>query len=669
MAQVEIDTAVGDAFPYLFSPITIGTMSLRNRVMMPPHSSAIGNLWGIDEEALRNMAYTESRVQAGVAWIDTISAHVRNTMIPGFEPTGVGAVTDGNYRAPYFVDRIGEFADRIHALGASITSQLVHQGGMPHGPSADRLSAPVINLAPHALDRDEIAWFVKEYAFCGAQAQRARLDGVEVHLNHDDILEWFLSPLTNHRDDQYGGSMENRARFALEAIRAIRDEVGDNFTIGVRLNLREEVPGGYDEAGGIQIAQYLESTGLIDYLHVVMGSPWGNPSYIQPHAWDSAPWAETAGALKRAVSLPVVHTGRVNAPDVAEAIIAAGHADVVGIARAHIADGQFLLKAREGRVADIRPCVGNNECISRRYVEGLGFGCSVNPHTSHEIEGPWPTAPMRKKLLVIGGGPAGMELAALASEGGHEVTLWEGADRLGGQLLAATAAPRYEQFTKYLTWQQRRLEQVGVEVVFGKYADASAVRSAGADVVAIATGATPRRPHVPGADLGFVFDNRAVLEGRATIGKRVVVIAQDDHMAPLAIADYLSGRGHDTTIVYATTGPAPLLGRYIIGSFLGRLDHQGVQFRFMEELESIEPGAVTVRNVYSWQRRQLTDVDTVVLACGGVSDSALYDELKHELPEIHLLGDAYAPRRMVFATRQAYALARILVDATHTINT
>jgi len=404
------------AYPHLFEPITVGTMRLRNRVMLPPHASAIGNIYGTDEDAERNIAYFEERVRdEGVAWVASLSTHLRNTVIPGFDPTGVGAATTGFFRLPFFVERVQAFSDALHGHGATVSVQMVHQGGMPHGASAV-MSAPVINLMPHVMDQDDIDAFVREYAASARLSLEGRADGVEVHLNHDDIHEWFLSPFTNQRTDRYGGSLENRTRFAVETLQAIRDEVGSALTVGVRLNIREEVPGGYDVAGGVEIAQYLESTGLIDYVHGVVGSPWGNPSYIQPTYFDPAQWAALAGELTAALSIPVVHTGRINGPDAAERVLAAGHADIVGMARAHIAEGRILQKAREGRVTEIRPCVGGNECISRRYVEGLGFACAVNPRTSHEVEGPWPAVSGPRSLLVIGGGPAGMELAALTRE-------------------------------------------------------------------------------------------------------------------------------------------------------------------------------------------------------------------------------------------------------------
>src|SRR3954449_1871984 len=599
------------AFPHLFSPIRVGTMRLRNRVMMPPHASAIGNIYGTDDDARRNIAYFESRcADGGASWVGSLSTHIANTLIPGFEPTGVGASTTGFFRLPHFVERVQGFCDALHALDTSVTVQMVHQGGIPHR-APNVKSAPTINLMPHVMDRFDIASFVREYAESARLAMRGRADGVELHLNHDDLHEWFLSPYTNRREDGYGGTLENRARFAVECMRAIRDVIGTSMTLGIRLNIREEMPEGYGVDGGIELAQYFESTGLIDYVHGVIGSPWGNPSYIQPTYFEPGEFGPLAGELKRAISLPVVHTGRITDPDVAERVLAAGEADIVGMARAHIADRDLLAKARAGRTADIRPCVGGNECISRRYVEGLPFGCAVNPTTSHEVDVPWPTVPSGRRLLVVGGGPAGMELAALARENGMDVDLWEADTELGGQLRYAIRAPRHEGYAAYLRWQEQRLTDLGVRVVRSKRATADDVLADGADTVAIATGAGPRRPDIPGADAPHVLDIRDVLAGRATPGHRVLVIAQDDHVAPLSVADFLAEQGHAVSVVYATQQPAPLMGRYIIGAILGRLDAKDVQLSFVEEVVGIGEHTVDVRNVYSMRTRTEGEFDSV----------------------------------------------------------
>ena len=648
------------AYPSVFTPLQVGTMQLKNRFMTPPHASAIGNIYGTEDEALRNIAYFEERCQAGIAWIGALSTWVQNTIPIGFEPTGVGAPTLGFFRLPFFVERIQQFTDMSHRYGTVATVQMVHQGGMPHGPSAI-MSSPVINLMPHVVNQDDIDFFVREYGESAALAQVGRADGVEVHINHDDLHEWFLSPLTNHRTDKYGGSLEKRCQFTVEVLRSIREKVGSNFTVGVRLNLREEDPSGYDNSGAIAIAQYLESTGLIDYVHGVVGSPWGNPSYIQPSWFDPAQWQDLAGNLKRAISLPVVYTGRVTSPEVAEEIVQSGNADVVGIARALIADGQFIQKAREGRAQEIRPCIGCNECISRRYVENLGFACAVNPAAGHEIEGPWPDHARQRTVLVVGGGPAGMEFAARMREGGFAVQLWDAGNSLGGQLNWAVRAPKSGDYQRYLDWQRARLVDLGVQITVNQVATVENITREGADIVVIATGADPHRPSIPGAEQPHVVDIREVLDETVVPGHHVLVVAQDDHIAPLSVCDFLAERGHQVTLVYATNAPAQLLGRYIVGGILGRLDAQDVTIRTMEQVVGIEPRNVKVMNVYSHEIRDIGAVDTVVLACGGVSNADLYEELKNELPEVHVLGDAYAPRRLVFATRQAYALADELV--------
>ena len=215
-------------FPLLLSPIDVGTMPLRNRVMMPPHTAPLGPLWGSEDEAAQNIEYIRRRCEAGVAWIVNITGHIDNLFVPGFTPVGIGARTKGYFRLPVFHDRVQAYTEAIHGAGSFTTVQLVSQGGLPNAPSAT-LSSPVLNAVPHVLDRDEIHWYVSEFAWSAQAAQRAGADGVDLHLNHDDLMEWFVSPFANRRDDEYGGSLENRLRFPTEIIRAIRDRRRPDF--------------------------------------------------------------------------------------------------------------------------------------------------------------------------------------------------------------------------------------------------------------------------------------------------------------------------------------------------------------------------------------------------------------------------------------------------------
>jgi 2,4-dienoyl-CoA reductase-like NADH-dependent reductase (Old Yellow Enzyme family)/thioredoxin reductase len=642
-----------------FQPIRVGTMALDHRLVVPPHSGGGGRLLESDEMFERHCGYWVARVKGGVQWVGGGPTFVANPLIPGFEPTGVGANGPGLFRHPKFVQRMGEYMNRLHTAGGFGSVQMVLQGGMPIAPSPT-VSGYSDHRIPHPLDLGEIQWLVREYAQSAALAAEAGADVIELHSNHDDVLQWFLSPLTNQRTDAYGGSVKNRRRMVREVVEAIKNKVRRPVTLGLRLCLDEMIEGGYHLDELQQIVAAFTADGTVDYFSFDVGGNWGAVSYIPPGVYEDAEWAELCGQAKQATNLPVVYVGRVFDVATAEGILADGHADLVGFARATIADPEIVSKTRRGMIELIRPCVGVNDCIDRRVVEGLEFACAANPHSGNEHAGALPPVKRSRKLLVVGGGPAGTEFAALAHQRGHRVTLWERSDHLGGQLAIAAKARMNGRYGTWVDWQRLRLQRLGVTVELCHEATVEDIEIVNPDVVVVATGARPRTIEVPGIDLPFVHQATDVLDGDVDLGHHVVVVSEDDRAAPLAVADHLCGLGHRVTITHRTNAPSPLVGKYTIGAILGRLDAEGARFEPMSRVVKIEPRVVHLAHSYSNRRWTVDGVDSVVLACGAVPNNELYAALKAVRPDVHLLGDAYAPRRMVFATRQAYALAAAL---------
>src|SRR5262245_439077 len=338
-------------------------------MVVPPHGGGNGNLMGTDADFEQHCALWLAKLDGGMQWIGGGPNFVRNPLPPGFEPTGVGAHGPGFFRHPRYHDRIGELASRVHARHGYLSVQMVLQGGMPIAPSST-LSSYADHRVPHALDHDEVEWLVREYGESAAIAIDAGVDAIEIHANHDDLVQWFLSPLTNRRDDEYGGSFEGRRRFLREIVEAVRSHAPRPCTLGLRLCMDELIDGGFgvDECAAVMSAFTAEGT--VDYFSLDVGSNWGDPSYIPLGWYEDHQWAPLCGQAKSATDLPVVYAGRVVDVAQADAVIAAGQADVVAMARATMADAEIVAKSRAGRAEQVRPCIGLNECIHRRLVDG-----------------------------------------------------------------------------------------------------------------------------------------------------------------------------------------------------------------------------------------------------------------------------------------------------------
>ena len=334
---------------------------------------------------------------------------------------------------------------------------------------------------------------------------------------------------------------------------------------------------------------------------------------------------------------------------------------MVGLVRALIADPTWLTKNLAGDAPAVRPCIALNDCIHRYTLEGLGFGCGTNPRAGRESKPPIGTSDKPVSLLVVGGGPAGMELAATAAERGHRVTLWEAGSELGGRFAIAAQLRSNAPYQDWIDWSTRRLANLDVPIYLGRRADVRSVLDSDADVVAFATGCRGRHPGIPGEYLPHVAGADAVILGNTRpLGARVLVIAEDDGPAPLSVSDHLASLGHEVIVAFRTPGPSPLVGKYSIGAMLASLDNAGVQILQNARAVEIHADRVDFAHAYSGRRFTVDGIDSVVLVTGGVGNDALYRAVLPHHPRVHLLGDAFAPRRMTFATRQAFELAMLL---------
>jgi 2,4-dienoyl-CoA reductase-like NADH-dependent reductase (Old Yellow Enzyme family) len=632
------------AFPNLFQPLTIRSVRLKNRIMSTGHDTTLPTDGRVNEALI---AYHEARAKGGVGLIVSQVAGVHET---ARYTSHMLMATDDSC-----IDGYRKLAETCHAHGCVLFSQLFHPGReiMEGGDGLLTVAyAPSVTpnerfrVMPRALDPAMIDEIVAGYGAAARRMHAAGIDGVELVASHGYLPAQFLNPRVNRRTDGYGGSLENRLRFAMEALKAIRAATSEDFVVGLRISAGDRDENGLTPDEALESCRLLEP--LVDYVNVTAGtsaSLGGAVHIVPPMAYRSAYLSSDAARFRKALKVPVFVAGRINQPQEAEAIIAEGAADVCGMTRALICDPEMPAKAEDGRAEDIRACIACNQACIGHFHRGVPISCIQHPETGRELAFGIPrTVAQPRKVMVIGGGPGGMKAAAIAAARGHQVTLYEAAGQLGGQALLAQQLPRRTEFGGIVTNLSRELESAQVRVVKGARVDAALVAREQPDAVVLATGAKPYRPEIPMDDSLQVIDAWQVLRREVKTGSRVVVADwRCDWIGP-GIAEMLVNEGCSVELAVNGTHPGELLPLYVRDDIAAELHGRGVRITPYARLYGCDSGTVYMQHTVSQQPIVFEGVDTLVLCLGHAPADELRTTLAELVPEVHLIGDCLAPR-------------------------
>lgn len=640
------------AFPHLLAPVRIGRVTLKNRIVSTGHHTHLAS----DAPTPALIAYHGARARGGVGLIVTeiVSVHESADLFASLlraDPAHLAAFAD--------------LAQTVKAEGARIFAQLFHpgrevmhaadgMGAVAHAPSA------VPNERFHVMPREMPVALIEEiiagFGHAAAFMAEAGYDGVEIVASHGYLPAQFLSAHVNRREDDWGGSFENRLRFPRAVAQAIRASAPD-LALGLRQS-GDEMDGcgmGAEEMAGIAAALAPD----LDYLSVTAGTSanLGGSVHITPpmgiaHGYT----APLARAIRDRAGIPVIVTGRINQPQIAERILAAGEADLCGMTRALITDPEMPRKAQSGNAESIRACIGcNQSCIGRAHKD-LGISCIQHPESGRELRFSAPPAPQaRKRVIVVGGGPAGIKAASVASARGHEVELWEAAPRLGGQALLAQLLPGREEFGGIVENLARTLGTL-TRVRTGYRANAAALSEANPDTVIIATGARPYVPPLQMSGAGHVLTAWQVLQGERS-GKRVVIADWKADWIGIGLAERLARGGAQVRLRVNAAVPGESLQIYTRNHYLGQLYKLGVDMRTHVRLFGADGDTVYFQNVLTGEAEIEDGCDTLVLSLGHQPCDALAEALRKAPFEVHVIGDALAARTAEEAVYEGMTMA------------
>ncbi len=649
-------------FPHLFSPLALRGTVLRNRIFSTGHMTTMVT-GGLPNDDL--VAYHEARARGGAGLIIVEVAAIHESAI--FTAHTISAVDDRcipGYR---------RIAEACHAHDCKVFGQLFHpgreiieslDGSTPVSYSASATPNERFHVMPLPMSRAMIAEVIEGYGAAAGRMKAAGLDGVEIVASHGYLPAQFLNPRVNTRDDAYGGSDENRLRFLREIGEAIRGAVGGDFCIGMRISGDEKSHQGLTPDEVIAACAALDDDGVLDYFNVIAGSSStlaGSVHIVPPMTVEGGYVAPYAAAVKARVSKPVLVAGRINQPQIAEQVLRSGQADLCGMTRAMICDPEMADKARAGRIDDIRACIGCNQACIGHMIMGYPISCIQHPETGRERGlGDYGPAARARKVLVAGGGPAGMKAAAVAAARGHDVTLYEAGPRLGGQALLAQLLPGRAEFGGIVTNLAREMTLAGVRVVCNTTVDADLVAREAPDAVIVATGAKPRMPEIEGAENAHVVGAWQVLSDEANVGASVVIADWRCDWIGLGLAEKLARDGCRVRLCVNGYMPGQTIQQYVRDSWIGVLHRLGVEILPMLRLYGVDEDTVYLQHTTSGEPVICEDADTLVVALGHERVASLGDALADFPGEVHLIGDCLAPRTAEEAVLEGLKVARTL---------
>jgi 2,4-dienoyl-CoA reductase-like NADH-dependent reductase (Old Yellow Enzyme family) len=643
--------------PRLFSPLRIGPVTAPNRIVLGAHFTQFVEPGGTAGEpgfyGERYGRYLAERAEGGAGVIIAGQAQVHPTT--AYQMRNNAVAWD-----PAAVPQFERVTAPVHEHGSLAFLQLAHNGGVNDGtwsklPVWSASHVANYNEPPHALETDEIREVVEFFARSAAHAVAGGFDGVEVHGAHGYLIHEFLSPRSNHRTDAYGGSLENRMRFCTEVLDAVRTAAGDRVAVGIRLVGDEETRGGVgltvDDA--VEIASRLEDAGLVDFFDVSIGT--SGMGMVRPLYSRHLLGVYAAHAVKKAMRhTPVFAVHRILTPDEAEGILRRDEADAVTMVRALIADPQWPVKARAGDDAAIRACTGCNQGCYGNLTQGLPITCVTNPTVGREAElgpGTLRATSRAKRVVVVGGGPAGLEAAWVAAARGHDVVLLERAAELGGKIRLAQRLPGRAELADFADWRAGECARRGVDIRLGTDATAAQVLALAPDAVVVATGGragvdVPSKWHplpLPGGDQPFVIDHERALLDADSLAGHVVILDAVGHIEGIGLGELLAANGVDVTVACPLPTPM-LLDAETMTMALSRMARAGARWRPSTAVVSIGDHSVTLIDTWSLQTETLEAVDTVVVRTHGLPDDRLFHELRDRVPDVLRVGDAVAVR-------------------------